>query len=159
MTAYTFANGLRSPPWRQVHGDLAYIAAKPRDGDLITIMANINGYWAIKGTDGDEMNYDRIGDVYSTLVDLLRAKSTHFAENIDKQVKGNEFSGPLELTWRTDFCLQGRAREEGGCHIFSQLGYIHQQAANHPARQSDACNQEEVKQQHSVCVVIELLYT
>ena len=49
FTAYTFSNGCRAPPWRQVNGDLAYIVAKPFDGDRLTIMANINGYWPIKG--------------------------------------------------------------------------------------------------------------
>eukprot|EP00051_Salpingoeca_urceolata_P022545 m.369826 g.369826 ORF g.369826 m.369826 type:complete len:1036 (-) comp19990_c0_seq16:3441-6548(-) len=84
-SSYTFSNGLRSPPWRQVHGDLAYIIAKPSDGDLMAIVANVNGYWQVQRQADGSLNYDRVGDVHSTLVGLLRNASAHFNATIDKQ--------------------------------------------------------------------------
>jgi hypothetical protein len=84
--AYEFANGYRAPPWRQVHGDLAYIIAKPVDSDELTIVANTDGVWVAKKTQADQSAYDRDGDVYPSLVALFKAVSLHFAATIDSQV-------------------------------------------------------------------------
>jgi len=85
-SAYKAANGVRAPPWRQVNGDLAYIAVKPVQQDTMVVMANVQGYWAIKGTAADgSMDYEKEGDTYPTLVALLRVKSPHFADTIDNQ--------------------------------------------------------------------------
>eukprot|EP00053_Salpingoeca_punica_P004679 m.50322 g.50322 ORF g.50322 m.50322 type:complete len:1027 (-) comp12893_c0_seq1:261-3341(-) len=85
-SAYVFSNGLRSPPWRQVHGDLGVIVVKPFDGDRLTVLANVNGYWLIKGSvNGGEMDYEKTSDSYTTLAGLLRAHSKHFNANIDLQ--------------------------------------------------------------------------
>ena len=65
---------------------MAYIVAKPKDGDAITITANVSGYWLVKGLVGNKMDYDRAGDAYGSLVALLKAKSPHFANTIEKQV-------------------------------------------------------------------------
>ena len=85
LAAFEFSNGYRAPPWRQVHGDMAYIVVKPKDSDAITVAANIHGYWLVKGLVDSKMDYDRAGDVYPTLVALLKAKSVHFAATIDSQ--------------------------------------------------------------------------
>ena len=85
--AFEFGNGYRAPPWRQVHGDMAYIVIKTKESDPFTVAANISGYWAVKGAahPGGDVNYERLGDVYTTLIALVKAKSTHFASTIDKQ--------------------------------------------------------------------------
>lgn len=44
--------------------------------------------WSSQGIrqEGEENAYDRTSDVYRDLVTLLKSKSPHFAENINKQV-------------------------------------------------------------------------
>eukprot|EP00730_Choanoeca_flexa_P006648 TRINITY_DN12194_c0_g3_i3.p1 TRINITY_DN12194_c0_g3~~TRINITY_DN12194_c0_g3_i3.p1 ORF type:complete len:1042 (+),score=233.77 TRINITY_DN12194_c0_g3_i3:40-3165(+) len=85
-SSYTFSDGMRAPPWRRVHGDLGYVVVKPRDGDLFYIVANVKGYWRIKGPDASgSMDTEQLGDVTPTLSELLKAKSPHFAATIDKQ--------------------------------------------------------------------------
>ena len=85
---YEFSNGCRAPPWRQVHGDISYIIVKPRDGDRLSITAGTSGYFLNKGkTDNNEIDYDRTGDVYPTLVALLKEKSQHFADTISRKVR------------------------------------------------------------------------
>lgn len=85
-SAYKASNGVRAPPWRQINGDLAYIAVKPAQQDVFMVMANVHGYWVIKGTAADgSMDYEKEGDTYPTLVALLRVKSPHFADTIDNQ--------------------------------------------------------------------------
>ena len=46
--SFITANGCRAAPVRQLHGDIAYIAAKPHDTGVIFIMANTSGYYVIK---------------------------------------------------------------------------------------------------------------
>ena len=85
---YEFANGCRAPPWRQVHGDISYILVKPSDGDRLSITAATSGYYENKGkTDENEINYERSGDVFPSLVALLKEKSQHFAKTIAKKVR------------------------------------------------------------------------
>lgn len=87
FTDYEFANGCRAPPWRQVHGDISYIAVRPRDGDRLSITAGTSGFFTNKGkTDNNEVDYERTGDVFPTLAALLKEKSQHFAETISKKV-------------------------------------------------------------------------
>eukprot|EP00054_Salpingoeca_dolichothecata_P017124 m.102085 g.102085 ORF g.102085 m.102085 type:complete len:1027 (-) comp22316_c0_seq2:122-3202(-) len=84
-SAYVHSNGHRSPPWRQVHGDLAYIAIVTAEGDHITVLANVDGFWQIKGMESNTMNYDKVGETFPTLVALMKDRSDKFAENVDKQ--------------------------------------------------------------------------
>ena len=87
ITAYEFANGYRAPPWRQIHGDLGYILAKPKDGDAIRIAANVEGVYAIKNDTGDQSSYERTGQVFNSLVALFKLNSPHFASTVDSQVR------------------------------------------------------------------------
>ena len=60
---------------------------KPFDADKLTITANTAGYFLNKGlTQEGQVNYEREGDVYPTLVALLKAKSPQFASAIEKKV-------------------------------------------------------------------------
>lgn len=50
----------------------------------------------IKGPDNrGDMNYEKEGDAYRELVTLLKDKSAHFAEMIDKQVR-KKFEGKIQ---------------------------------------------------------------
>ncbi|KAI9001977.1 armadillo-type protein [Gaertneriomyces semiglobifer] len=87
---YSFANGCRSPPWRQVYGELCYLDVQPFDREKFIITAAKRGYFINKGYVADEkgqqrLDYEAVSDVYPTLVDLLRAQSKHFNEKIDNQ--------------------------------------------------------------------------
>ncbi|NXE11330.1 ARMC4 protein, partial [Lophotis ruficrista] len=40
---YIFSNGCRAPPWRQVHGEICYLAIKPHDTDPLYITCSTAG--------------------------------------------------------------------------------------------------------------------
>ncbi|NXN34980.1 ARMC4 protein, partial [Rhinoptilus africanus] len=40
---YTFSNGCRAPPWRQVHGEICYLVIKPHDTDPLYITCSTAG--------------------------------------------------------------------------------------------------------------------
>lgn len=87
ITAYVFANGCRAPPWRQVHGDIAYIEVRTNEGEIFPITATTSGYYVNRGMKKDgEVDYNRESDVFSTLILLLKAKSAHFAHVINSKV-------------------------------------------------------------------------
>lgn len=87
LADHQFSNGCHAPPWQQVHGDISYLDVKPFDADKLTITANTAGYFLNKGlTQEGQVNYEREGDVYPTLVALLKAKSPQFASTIEKKV-------------------------------------------------------------------------
>ncbi|KAI4892456.1 hypothetical protein NFI96_000741 [Prochilodus magdalenae] len=99
---YEFNNGCRSPPWRQVHGEIAYLIIEPFDTEPLSITCSTAGvylnsiqaiavldnlYFDLQGIkqEGEENAYDKKSDVYKDLVTLLKSKSSQFAENINKQ--------------------------------------------------------------------------
>ena len=84
---HQFSNGCHAPPWQQVHGDISYLDIKPFDSDKLTVTANTAGYFVNKGlTQEGQVNFERVGDVYPTLVALLKAKSPQFSSAIEKKV-------------------------------------------------------------------------
>jgi hypothetical protein len=63
---YTFSNGCKAPPWRQVFGELSYINVRPLDKDAFVVTATRNGYFCNKGYISDErgiehLNYEAVG--------------------------------------------------------------------------------------------------
>ncbi|CAB1340771.1 unnamed protein product [Coregonus sp. 'balchen'] len=84
---YEFTNGCRTPPWRQVHGEICYLVIQPCDTEPLHITCSTAGVFLNGGIrqEGEENAYDRTSDVYKDLVTLLKSKSPHFAENINKQ--------------------------------------------------------------------------
>lgn len=87
---FTFANGVKAPPWRQIYGELCYMNIQCHDCDPLIITAAKKGYFVNKGyriddNGNDILNYESISDTYPTLVELLSAKSAHFASHIDSQ--------------------------------------------------------------------------
>nr|KAJ3422915.1 Armadillo repeat-containing protein 4 [Polyrhizophydium stewartii] len=87
---YTFMNGVKSPPWRQVHGEICYLSVQCRDHEELIVTASKRGYFINKGYTADDkgneqLNYEQVSEVYPTLVDLLKTVSPHFASHIDRQ--------------------------------------------------------------------------
>lgn len=87
---YIFANGCRTPPWRQIYGELCYLTIVAHDRDRLNVTASKNGVFLNKGyctTAGgeEELNYEKDGEIYPSLTALLRAQSPHFAATVDKQ--------------------------------------------------------------------------
>ncbi|XP_046364085.1 outer dynein arm-docking complex subunit 2-like [Haliotis rufescens] len=87
---YVFKNGCRAQPWRQLHGDICFLEVKCHDLDKpLYITANTIGYYLNNGPDKDkpgQIDYERPEqDIFRDLVTLLKAKSSRFAEMIEKQ--------------------------------------------------------------------------
>ena len=84
---YVYANGCRSPPWRQLHGDICYLVAKPHDGDFLFITASTDGFFINGGPlENEPLSFDRTSEPVDKLVSLLRGKTPHFGQVMDKLV-------------------------------------------------------------------------
>ncbi|KAG5451133.1 Armadillo repeat-containing protein 4 [Clonorchis sinensis] len=76
-------NGCRAPPWRQMHGDIAYFEVGIRNPrSELSVTASTYGWFLNGGYNQKtgQMNFDRVGEVYRRLVDLLQANSSSFSE-------------------------------------------------------------------------------
>ncbi|KAJ3122907.1 Armadillo repeat-containing protein 4 [Nowakowskiella sp. JEL0407] len=87
---YTFSNGCRAPPWRQIHGELGYIEVKLLDRERIIVTACKQGYftnggYVADGKGGESLDYKSNSDVFPSLTELLSAQSKHFASQILNQ--------------------------------------------------------------------------
>ncbi|KAH3821957.1 outer dynein arm-docking complex subunit 2-like [Dreissena polymorpha] len=98
---YVFQNGCRAQPWRQLHGDISYIAVKPHDTSLVFVTANTSGYYCNQGpTNVGELDYTKQGDSYRELVTLIKEKSPKFAEMIENQefaLKSKDQDDPMAV--------------------------------------------------------------
>uniref|UniRef100_A0A8C5D117 Outer dynein arm docking complex subunit 2 n=1 Tax=Gadus morhua TaxID=8049 RepID=A0A8C5D117_GADMO len=96
---YEFSNGCRSPPWRQVHGEICYLVVEPCDKDPLHVTCSKAGVFLNQTED----IYTKTSDTYADLSMLLKSRSPHFAENFNSQVteshgrQGYSFSLPLPL--------------------------------------------------------------
>ncbi|XP_060920838.1 outer dynein arm-docking complex subunit 2 [Labrus mixtus] len=84
---YEFSNGCRAPPWRQVLGEICYLVIEPCDAETLYITYSTAGVF-LNGRikqEGEEGDYERTSDIYKDLVTLLKNRSPHFAEHINKQ--------------------------------------------------------------------------
>ncbi|KAJ3121159.1 Armadillo repeat-containing protein 4 [Physocladia obscura] len=87
---YTFSNGFKAPPWRQVYSEIGYIEIQCVDADKFIVTCTKNGFFVNKGYIADDkghekLNYEKDSDLFLTLVDLIKSKSPHFEARIDKQ--------------------------------------------------------------------------
>ncbi|XP_017338138.1 outer dynein arm-docking complex subunit 2 isoform X1 [Ictalurus punctatus] len=97
---YEFSNGCRSPPWRQVHGEIAYLVIETCDaGAPLCVTCSTDGVFlnAGVGRDGDKDAYGRKSEVYRDLVTLLRNTSPRFAEDVRKQDSQEEPQTSLKI--------------------------------------------------------------
>uniref|UniRef100_A0A8D0AEQ3 Outer dynein arm docking complex subunit 2 n=1 Tax=Sander lucioperca TaxID=283035 RepID=A0A8D0AEQ3_SANLU len=85
---YIYSNGCRSPLWRQVHGEICYLVIEPCDTETLYITCSSAGVFLNGGIkqEEEESGYERTSDMYKDLVTLLKSRSPHFAENINKQL-------------------------------------------------------------------------
>ena len=64
-------------------------------GHVLIVVFQINEalflFFFLKGRkqEGDESGYERISDIYEDLMTLVKSRSPHFADNINKQVQWN----------------------------------------------------------------------
>ncbi|XP_025904589.1 armadillo repeat-containing protein 4 [Nothoprocta perdicaria] len=84
---YTFSNGCRAPPWRQMHGEICYLIIKPHDTDPLCVTCSTAGVYLNGGKlkEKDDIDYERKSDIYKDIVTFLREKSPKFVENMSKQ--------------------------------------------------------------------------
>ncbi|KAI7796935.1 outer dynein arm-docking complex subunit 2 [Triplophysa rosa] len=85
---YVFSNGCRSPPWRQMDGEICSLIIETCDTEpTLFITCSTTGVFLHEGLIGDvgENSYKRKSDVYRDLVTLLKNKSPHFAKTISEQ--------------------------------------------------------------------------
>ncbi|KAJ3411757.1 Armadillo repeat-containing protein 4 [Chytridiales sp. JEL 0842] len=87
---YTFSNGYKAPPWRQIYGELCYLEVQCADVDKFIVTATKEGYFVNKGYAADDkgnerLNYEKDSEVFATMIELIKSKSAHFAERIDQQ--------------------------------------------------------------------------
>ncbi|CAL8085896.1 unnamed protein product [Calicophoron daubneyi] len=76
-------NGCRAPPWRQMHGDIAYYVLRVHGtASEISVTAATYGWFRNGGYDekSGQMNFEKVGEVYRDLISLLRANSSKFSE-------------------------------------------------------------------------------
>ncbi|KAL3315006.1 Armadillo repeat-containing protein 4 [Cichlidogyrus casuarinus] len=86
-------NGCRAPPWRQLHGDIAYFIIKCHDlEDSLSITASTGGWFVNGGYDEKEcsLDFQRTGELYRDLARLLQDKSAHFSERLEKSMSLKE---------------------------------------------------------------------
>ncbi|XP_005156286.2 outer dynein arm-docking complex subunit 2 isoform X1 [Danio rerio] len=95
---YVFSNGCRSPPWRQMDGEICSLIIETCDTEpTLFITCNTNGVFLDEGLKrrggGGEKSYNAvesynspvINEVFKDLVTLLKNKSSHFAEVADEE--------------------------------------------------------------------------
>ncbi|XP_056626471.1 outer dynein arm-docking complex subunit 2 isoform X2 [Triplophysa dalaica] len=85
---YVFSNGCRSPPWRQMDGEICSLIIETCDTEpTLFITCSTTGVFLHEGLIGDvdENSYKTKSDVYQDLVTLLKNKSPHFAKTISEQ--------------------------------------------------------------------------
>ncbi|KAK9965583.1 hypothetical protein ABG768_004666 [Culter alburnus] len=85
---YVFSNGCRSPPWRQMDGEICSLIIETCDTEpTLFITCNTSGVFLdeeINGEGGENSNR-RKSEVYKDLVTLLKNMSTHFAKASDEK--------------------------------------------------------------------------
>lgn len=81
---YQSQTGVRSPPWRQLCGELAYIKAGTESEGIFEITASIKGYFVNGGTQQDgTMDYTAKSRAFPTLIEVLKAHSQWFSQHMD----------------------------------------------------------------------------
>ncbi|KFR01402.1 Armadillo repeat-containing protein 4 [Nipponia nippon] len=68
---YTFSNGCRAPPWRQVHGEICYLVVKPHDTDPLYITCSTAGVF-LNGVSNNKGYHE----VMSIFIDKATKKDT-----------------------------------------------------------------------------------
>ncbi|NXP82399.1 ARMC4 protein, partial [Ramphastos sulfuratus] len=80
---YTFSNGCRAPPWRQVHGEICYLVIKPHDTDPLHITCSTAGVF-LNGVS----NSKRFHGEYNFFKEPTSEKNYQHMEVVDAKVSG-----------------------------------------------------------------------
>uniref|UniRef100_A0A673FHL3 Armadillo repeat-containing protein 4-like n=1 Tax=Sinocyclocheilus rhinocerous TaxID=307959 RepID=A0A673FHL3_9TELE len=86
---YVFSNGCRSPPWRQMDGEICSLIIETCDTEpTLFITCSTSGVFLNERINGEggENSYMTKSEVYKDIVTLLKNKSPHFAAAADEQV-------------------------------------------------------------------------
>ncbi|NXG65901.1 ARMC4 protein, partial [Hemiprocne comata] len=71
---YTFSNGCRAPPWRQVHGEICYLVVKPHDTDSLSITCSTAGVFLNGVSNNKEYNGNKEHQMKMSQRDQFRTK-------------------------------------------------------------------------------------
>ncbi|XP_052468257.1 outer dynein arm-docking complex subunit 2-like [Carassius gibelio] len=88
---YVFSNGCRSPPWRQMDGEICSLIIETSDTEpTLFITCNTSGVFLNEGLkringEGGENSFMTKREVYKDIVTLLKNTSPHFAAAADEQ--------------------------------------------------------------------------
>ncbi|XP_016406425.1 armadillo repeat-containing protein 4 [Sinocyclocheilus rhinocerous] len=85
---YVFSNGCRSPPWRQMDGEICSLIIETCDTEpTLFITCSTSGVFLNERINGEggENSYMTKSEVYKDIVTLLKNKSPHFAAAADEQ--------------------------------------------------------------------------
>ncbi|KAG9340125.1 hypothetical protein JZ751_022051, partial [Albula glossodonta] len=92
---YEFSNGCRTPPWRQVHGEICYLIIEPCDTEPLYITCSTAGVYLNGGItqDGEEKDYERKSDVFKDLDFAVQeeptsTQKTEHVESVDAEEQG-----------------------------------------------------------------------
>ncbi|KAF1443810.1 Armadillo repeat-containing protein 4, partial [Spheniscus demersus] len=73
---YTFSNGCRAPPWRQVHGEICYLVIKPHDTDPLYITCSTAGVF-LNGVSNNK-GFHGVMNIFIFLVLCIYIKNIFF---------------------------------------------------------------------------------
>ncbi|NXE80267.1 ARMC4 protein, partial [Cochlearius cochlearius] len=100
---YTFSNGCRAPPWRQVHGEICYLVIKPHDTDPLYITCStagvfLNGVSNDKGYHGYMSNHSFLVLCIYIIFLFFLNKNKYFSDKAaQKDTEEKEGSGTVSL--------------------------------------------------------------
>ncbi|KAF1672026.1 Armadillo repeat-containing protein 4, partial [Pygoscelis papua] len=81
---YTFSNGCRAPPWRQVHGEICYLVIKPHDTDPLYITCSTAGVF-LNGVSNNKGFHGLFGSMYIYLKYFFFYKNKYFSDKAAKK--------------------------------------------------------------------------
>uniref|UniRef100_W5KDL5 Outer dynein arm docking complex subunit 2 n=1 Tax=Astyanax mexicanus TaxID=7994 RepID=W5KDL5_ASTMX len=82
---HEYSNGCRSPPWRQEFGEIAGLIIEPCDTEPLSVTCSIYGFYLNMPIKQEGEENVKTRELYKDLLTLLKSKSPHFAESINKQ--------------------------------------------------------------------------
>ncbi|KFQ67210.1 Armadillo repeat-containing protein 4 [Phaethon lepturus] len=91
---YTFSNGCRAPPWRQVHGEICYLVIKPHDTDPLYVTCStagvfLNGEYKFFKEPTYEKNYQRMEVVDAKVSGQSQNLHDFTEKNVYEKVKSS----------------------------------------------------------------------
>ncbi|XP_043922605.1 outer dynein arm-docking complex subunit 2 [Protopterus annectens] len=143
---YEFANGCRAPPWRQVHGEICYLAIKPHDKDLTYVTCSTAGAFLNGGkkTEEETIDYDRKSEIYRDLFTLLKKISPIFAENISKQEFVSHENPPSTKIMQNVELVDAKEPSQTQRSYENQEKIVHEKRTHH-LEESKAVNKKKLE--------------